>query len=91
MRKVHRDLDRLIGGGCVRTLHLNDSQAPLGSNRDRHANLGAGELGVVGLRNFLQERGLQRLPCILEPPGARREGASAQEVKLARKIHAEGR
>ena len=91
MSALHRDLERLIGRGVVRSLHLNDSQAPLGSNRDRHANLGAGELGVEGLRNFVRERGLQRLPCILETPGARREGASAAEVDLARKIHAQAR
>jgi deoxyribonuclease-4 len=89
--QVRGDLERKIGKGCVRSLHLNDSQAPLGSNRDRHANLGEGELGLAGLRNFLGERGLQRLPCILETPGARGTGASAQEVELARKLHAEAR
>ena len=42
-----------LGRGRVRSLHLNDSQTPLGSNRDRHANIGDGELGEAGCAAFL--------------------------------------
>ena len=48
MGSVLRECSRKIGRGRVRSLHLNDSQTPLGSNRDRHANVGAGELGEEG-------------------------------------------
>jgi len=83
---VVADLEQAIGKGCVRSLHLNDSVFPLGSNKDRHANLGEGEIGTEGLANFLQARPLQGLPCILETPGAKKEGASAAEVALARRL-----
>jgi deoxyribonuclease-4 len=81
---------RKLGRGRVRSLHLNDSQTPLGSNRDRHANLGTGELGSKGCSAFLSAPGLQRLPCILETPGEKREGPSREEVALARKLRERG-
>jgi deoxyribonuclease IV len=55
----------------------------LGSNRDRHANLGAGELGEEGCIAFLSAPGLQRLPCVLETPGLDRQGPSREEVAYA--------
>jgi len=83
MAAVLREGNRVLGRGRIRSLHLNDSQTPLGSNRDRHANVGEGELGRAGCRAFLTARGLQRLPCVLETPGANREGPSREEVALA--------
>jgi deoxyribonuclease-4 len=83
MAAVLREGNRVLGRGRIRSLHLNDSQTPLGSNRDRHANVGEGELGRAGCRAFLTARGLQRLPCVLETPGVNREGPSREEVALA--------
>ena len=77
-------LERL---GC---LHLNDSQTPLGSQRDRHANLGEGELGRKGCAAFLAAPEFQDLACILETPGENREGADATEVKLAERLRRQG-
>ena len=90
MDTVVRRSRRLLGPGRVRSLHLNDSQAPLGSNRDRHANVGAGELGEVGVSSFLSAPGLQRLPCILETPGPAREGPDRVEVELANELRERG-
>jgi deoxyribonuclease-4 len=83
MASTMRQARRLLGAGSVRSLHLNDSQTPLGSNRDRHANLGAGELGEQGVSAFLSASGIQRLPCILETPGENREGPGRAEIELA--------
>ncbi len=47
---VLKEASRKLGRGRVRSLHLNDSMTPLGSNRDRHANIGSGELGERRLR-----------------------------------------
>jgi deoxyribonuclease-4 len=87
---VMRKAKRVLGARRIRSLHLNDSQTPLGSGRDRHANLGAGELGEQGCSAFLSARGLQRLPCVLETPGEKREGPSAQEIKLAMQLRERG-
>ncbi len=90
MSSVQRECTRALGRGRVRSLHLNDSQTPLGSNRDRHANVGAGELGEEGCMAFLSAPGLQKLPCVLETPGENREGPSREEVALAMKLRERG-
>jgi deoxyribonuclease-4 len=87
---VLREATRKLGRGRVRSLHLNDSQTPLGSNRDRHANIGTGELGEKGCAAFLSAPGLQRLPCVLETPGVNREGAPREEVLLAMELRERG-
>ncbi|MFI4991625.1 MAG: deoxyribonuclease IV [Solirubrobacterales bacterium] len=91
MGSVLRECSRKLGRGLVRSLHLNDSQTPLGSNRDRHANIGKGELGREGCAAFLSAPSLQKLPCILETPGEKREGAGRKEVALARRLRDQGR
>jgi deoxyribonuclease IV len=85
MTMVLRESSRILGRSTVRSLHLNDSQTPLGSNRDRHANIGKGELGRKGCSAFLSAPSLQKLPCVLETPGENREGPSRAEVALARR------
>jgi deoxyribonuclease-4 len=90
MGSVLRECSRKLGRGAVRSLHLNDSQTPLGSNRDRHANVGAGELGRKGCGAFLSAPSLQKLPCILETPGENREGPSRKEIALAMRLRDKG-
>ncbi len=90
MASVLREANRKLGGRRIRSLHLNDSQTPLGSNRDRHANIGEGELGKEGCIAFLSAKGFQRLPCVLETPGAERSGPSRQEVELAMALRERG-
>jgi len=90
MSSTVREATRKLGAGKVRSLHLNDSQTPLGSNRDRHANLGAGELGEEGCMAFLSAPGLQKLPCVLETPGENREGPGRKEIELAMKLRERG-
>jgi deoxyribonuclease IV len=91
MAAVLRECSRTLGRGVVRSLHLNDSQAPLGSNRDRHANLGTGELGRQGCAAFLSAPSLQKLPCVLETAGAHGKGPERKEIALARKLSAQRR
>jgi deoxyribonuclease-4 len=72
-----------VGIERLGSLHLNDSQAALGANRDRHANIGRGELGELGCAAFLSEPAFEQLPCVLETPGEERSGPSAQEIAFA--------
>ena len=83
--------DRAVGLDRLAGLHLNDSEKPLGSNRDRHANLGQGELGERGCAVFLSEPRLENLPCVLETPGPDHSGPSAEEVAFARTLRKRGR
>ncbi len=62
-------LDPALGPGRLLMLHLNDSKAPLGSLRDRHEHIGAGQIGVAGMRALLTHPRLAEVPAYLETPG----------------------
>jgi deoxyribonuclease-4 len=74
-------IDEFVGCDRLGALHVNDSMTPLGSNRDRHANLGDGEIGVEGMIAFLSEPRFEGLPVIFEGPG--REGKNVEPVDMA--------
>jgi len=76
------ECEQAAGARRVGSLHLNDSQTPLRSNRDRHANIGEGELGLEGARAFVNEPRFAELACVLETPGPDRSGPTAAEVAL---------
>jgi len=80
-------LDSSIGLERLRALHVNDSATPLGSNRDRHANILEGELGEK-LGVFLGNPRLQGLPAILEVAGPENRGPDANEIRKAKELHA---
>jgi deoxyribonuclease-4 len=82
-----REVDAWVGLDRLRALHVNDAAAPLGSNRDRHANILEGELGE-GLGAFLAHPRLQHLPVYLEVPGKDKKGPDAAEIKKLRELHA---
>jgi deoxyribonuclease-4 len=84
---VLEELDDAVGLDRLRLLHVNDSKAPLGSNRDRHDNIGEGLMGE-GLGVFLGHPKLQGLPAILEVPGADDKGPNADELRKTRELHA---
>jgi deoxyribonuclease-4 len=80
------ELDDAIGLDRLRALHVNDAAAPLGSNRDRHANIGDGLLGE-GLGVFLGHPRLQGLPAVLEVEGKDKKGVDREQIDLAKGIH----
>ena len=79
-------MDASFGLDRLRALHVNDSAAPLGSNRDRHANIGKGLIGGK-LGVFLSHPRLQGLPAFLEVPGTDGHGPDANELKKVRRLH----
>jgi deoxyribonuclease-4 len=80
------EVDETIGLDRLRALHINDSLTPLGSNRDRHANILEGELGE-GLGAFLAHPAFQGLDCYLEVEGAG-QGPDENELRKLRELHA---
>jgi len=80
----------LVGEDRLRCLHVNDSQTPLGSNRDRHAPLGDGELGARGCEAFLSEPRFEGLPAIFEGPGVEGKAPAKEDLDRARKFRANG-
>ena len=79
------ELDASIGLDRLCALHVNDSATPLGSNRDRHANMLEGLLGEE-LGVFLGNPRLQGLPAVLETGGPDKHGPDANEVRKAKEI-----
>jgi deoxyribonuclease-4 len=81
------ELDERIGLDRLRCLHVNDSKTPLGSNRDRHENIGDGLMGEK-LGVFLAHPKLQKLPALLEVPGSSGHGPDAEQMKKLRELYA---
>jgi deoxyribonuclease-4 len=79
--KVIDEFDKVVGCDRLAALHVNDSMTGLGSNRDRHTNLGDGEIGVEGMIAFLSEPRFEGLPVIFEGPG--RSGKEIDPVDMA--------
>jgi deoxyribonuclease-4 len=79
-----------VGLERLGSLHLNDSRTPLGSNVDRHADPGEGELGPQGCAVFLSEPRFQDLPLVLEASGPDNKGASAEQIAYVRRLREEG-
>ena len=74
-------LDRLV------MLHLNDSKTPLGSNRDRHDNLGEGELGRDAFEVIVNHPAFADLPGILEVPGFDDQGPDARNMDILQELY----
>ena len=79
---VLEEFDRIIGIGCLKAIHINDSLNPLGSHKDRHARIGEGCIGLEALSSVTNHPKLRHLPFILETPNDN-EGY-AQEIALLR-------
>jgi deoxyribonuclease-4 len=86
-RATLAEVDERIGLDRLRALHVNDAAAPLGSNRDRHANTLEGELGER-LGAFLADPAVQGLPAVTETPGPDGKGPDAAELQKLRDLHA---
>jgi deoxyribonuclease-4 len=80
------EIEATVGLEQLRCLHLNDSRDERGSNRDRHAPIGKGEIGRKGFRAFLAEPRFQDLPAMLEGPGLDGHDVARKDVQLTRRL-----
>ena len=62
------EFDRVIGLDRLKTIHLNDSMMPFGKNKDRHAGIGEGEIGMKALLEVINHPKLRDIPFFLETP-----------------------
>lgn len=68
-RETLQKFDQIIGLPYLYAFHLNDSEKPLGSRRDRHANLGEGEIGLESFKFLMSWEKTKEIPKYLETPG----------------------
>jgi deoxyribonuclease IV len=90
LAEVIEEFDRVVGCDRLGSLHVNDSATPLGSNRDRHANLGDGEIGADGIAAFLSEPRFEGLPVIFEGPGQSGKQIEREDIDWANKLRKRG-
>ncbi len=84
------ELASAVGLDRLGSLHVNDSLTPLGSNRDRHAAPGTGEIGADGLSVFLSDPRFEDLPVIMETGSAEKGGATHSDLELLAELRARG-
>jgi deoxyribonuclease-4 len=90
LSEIVDEADAKVGLDRLQCLHVNDAAAPLGSCRDRHANIGKGEMGKQGLAAFLSEPRFEGLPATLETPGPAKKGPDKKEVQAAKRLRRAG-
>lgn len=77
-----REVDRWLGVETVKVWHFNDSKGTLGSNVDRHAHIGEGEIGEEGFRHILNDPRWDGIAMLLETP--KDETLAEDAMNLAR-------
>ena len=81
---------KTVGMRRLKSLHVNDSMTPLGSNRDRHAIPGQGEIGEKGCAAFLSEPAFENLPALFEGPGTTGHAPDKVDVDTMKKLRKNG-
>lgn len=65
---VFTEFDKMIGMDQIAVLHINDSKNPCGAGKDRHENIGFGNIGFDILKEIIYMKDFENVPKILETP-----------------------
>lgn len=65
---VMNEFDKIIGKDRISVFHINDSKNPRGAAKDRHENIGKGEIGFEALDYIVHHPDFADIPKILETP-----------------------
>lgn len=66
--EVIDQFDQILGKDQIAVFHINDSKNPRGAAKDRHANIGFGEIGFDALSYIVHHKDFEQIPKILETP-----------------------
>lgn len=80
---------REVGLNRVVAVHANDSKGPLGGGKDRHENIGQGEIGLDGFRALIAHPAFREVPFLLEVPGFAGNGPDLENVDLLKGLRNE--
>ena len=83
--QVLEEFDHVIGLSRLKAVHLNDSLNPLGSHKDRHANIGKGTLGLEAFERMINHPVLRALPFYLETPND--DDGHGEEISLLKSLY----
>lgn len=84
VQKALDQFDKIIGLECLKLIHVNDSKTELGSHKDRHENIGEGQIGLLGFRALIQEPRLSKINMILETPDEDKDKENLEKLKEIR-------
>jgi len=79
------EFDKVIGLSYIKCIHINDSKNPFDSHKDRHENIGFGNLGFDTLINIIYNPRLGDIPRILETPWVEQKAPYKYEIEMIRK------
>lgn len=82
LENIIEEFDQLIGLDKLLVIHLNDSKNPLGSQKDRHENIGYGHIGFEALLNIVYHPKLQHIIKILETPWTDGVAPYKEEIEM---------
>lgn len=82
---VLEDFDRIIGLPYLKAIHLNDSMNDRGAQKDRHAKIGEGKIGLDAVERIINHSALKELPFILETPND--DEGWAREIALLKSLY----
>lgn len=87
---VFAKFDEVIGLDQIAVFHINDSKNPLSAHKDRHANIGEGEIGYDTLHRLVHDERFAQIPKILETPwrvidgeGTKKNSAAPYKEEIA--------
>lgn len=83
--RVLEEFDMIIGLNRLKAIHLNDSMLPLNSHKDRHAEIGKGEIGIDAIAKIINHPYLRDLPFYLETPTD--SNGHAKEISLLKELY----
>jgi len=84
--KLIQDADNAFGWNKVKVIHANDSIPEFNSRKDRHQNIGEGEIGESGFKFLLAHPKLKHLPFILEVPGTNKSGPRIEDINKLKSL-----
>ena len=76
------EFDHMIGLDRLHVIHLNDSKNVRGARKDRHANIGLGEIGFDTLHRFATNERIAHVAKILETPYIGKKAPYAEEIAM---------
>ncbi|MDP3975273.1 MAG: deoxyribonuclease IV [Candidatus Jorgensenbacteria bacterium] len=81
-----KEFARIVGMERLELWHMNDSRDPFGSFRDRHENIGEGEIGKEPFRVLVNHAKMKNYPLVLEVPGFDDEGPDKKNVDILKNL-----
>ena len=85
-KKTMKQFDETIGLDRLRIIHMNDSQKPFASQRDRHEHIGKGCIGIEAFRNIVNDSKLKKIPRILETPKGDDVAEDVENLRILRSL-----